>query len=283
MKRRVLVFLLACCWLPLSAFAADPFDGMTLTVARGPGADDVTLQWIGGQPSFKVYRATGPSGVVDPSNQLGESAVRSWVDTPPAGSIFFYVITSPCVYAPPEVCNGVDDDCDGTIDNNLTSPANDCSQQGPCAGAQPVCTGATGWRCNYFELPHVEIDASGNLPALESHCDGIDNNCNGTIDLDGFSNLGQTCADGLGVCRRLGNIVCTATQTATVCNTTANPGAATDEVCDGLDNDCDGLVDERTDSTGPLGTILHGWRDVMTGVPKPGGGTVWVYSFEASR
>jgi hypothetical protein len=73
----------------------------------------------------------------------------------------------------------------------------------------------------------------GQIP--EEICDGEDNNCDGFIDED----LGTTTC-GLGVCQvTVDNCVAGEEQ---VC--TPNPGAATDEVCDGEDNNCDGATDE---------------------------------------
>jgi Putative metal-binding motif len=65
-------------------------------------------------------------------------------------------------------------------------------------------------------------------PGAEEICNGIDDNCNGTIDegfdtdADGFTTCGGDCNDG---------------------DATVNPGAT--EVCgDGIDNNCDGQIDE---------------------------------------
>src|SRR5262245_10331012 len=91
-------------------------DGMNLTVSLATGPTVVNLNWTGGQPSFKVYRSTSANGLVAPANQIGETSIRNWTDAPGLGGIFYYEITSPCVYAPPEICDGVDNDCNGTID-----------------------------------------------------------------------------------------------------------------------------------------------------------------------
>ena len=80
-------------------------------------------------------------------------------------------------------------------------------------------------------------------PGLEL-CDGIDNNCNGYID-EVFENLGEKCTNGTGKCLSEGTYVCTADKQAVKC--TAIPKTGSEEVCDGLDNDCDGGTDEVED------------------------------------
>jgi alpha-tubulin suppressor-like RCC1 family protein len=100
---------------------------------------------------------------------------------------------------------------------------------------------ATAGDCN-------DADSSMN-PGRTEICDGKDNNCNGQID-EGF-NVGQSCTVGVGECARTGQYVCNQDGTGTECN--ATPGTPTPEVCDGLDNDCDGQTDE--------GVLLVFYRD----------------------
>jgi hypothetical protein len=98
---------------------------------------------------------------------------------------------------------------------------------GTCTGFE-TCDPEEGWvGCTAF--PQAEI------------CDGLDNNCNGLTDED-FVDLGDACYAGLGECRRSGARVCFYDGTGTMCD--AVPAPPSVEICDGKDNDCDGVVDE---------------------------------------
>jgi alpha-tubulin suppressor-like RCC1 family protein len=120
-----------------SAARADHVDGMTLTLRHGTVPSAVTLDWTGGQPTFSIYRSASKQNVVAAPNLIGTSSLRTFDDTPPAGAVFFYEIGSPCVYAPPEVCNGLDDDCDGTIDEPGAEAS--CVGGQTCGGGACIC------------------------------------------------------------------------------------------------------------------------------------------------
>ncbi|MBN1654162.1 MAG: hypothetical protein JXA30_10330 [Deltaproteobacteria bacterium] len=76
-------------------------------------------------------------------------------------------------------------------------------------------------------------------------CDGEDNDCDGSTD-EGYSDLGRSCAVGVGPCRREGEVICTGDGLDTECSVD-EAGEPEQEVCDKIDNDCDGYVDEDLD------------------------------------
>ena len=67
---------------------------------------------------------------------------------------------------PPEECNGVDDDCNGLVDDGLISP---CSTA--CGDGYETCVDGNWVSCN---AP----------PVFDEVCDGLDNDCDGQIDED---------------------------------------------------------------------------------------------------
>jgi len=74
----------------------DDLPDLELILGKGPGAGDVTLQWTSTQPPYEVFRSDGPASILSPTNQLGESVETEWVDTPPAGTLYFYNVMASC-------------------------------------------------------------------------------------------------------------------------------------------------------------------------------------------
>ncbi len=75
-------------------------------------------------------------------------------------------------------------------------------------------------------------------PCAET-CNGIDDDSNGTI--DDVAGLGQPCSQGVGACRVEGSQECDLVLGALTCS--AQELLPSDEICDHLDNDCDGVID----------------------------------------
>ncbi|NOY92652.1 MAG: hypothetical protein GXP55_15800 [Deltaproteobacteria bacterium] len=167
-----------------------------------------------------------------------------------------------------ESCNGIDDNCDGMIDEGLTPQFfhPDCDGDGFGATGSasvmgcgvpamtPSCTTpsvAASWAPNDTDCD--DLNSSINTSTSEDSCNGIDDNCDGELaigedfDRDGFASVmcgGTDCDDG---------------------NAATFPGAV--EVCDRLDNDC-GLAadpggvelaeDMDGDGHGPAGAACVG-------------------------
>jgi MYXO-CTERM domain-containing protein len=94
-------------------------------------------------------------------------------------------------------------------------------------------------------------------------CNDRDDDCDQQVDED-FPDKGLACDDGrLGVCRGTGTFVCKTDGTGTECDIT-NPGSAPGtEVCNGLDDNCNGRVDEGLTCTGcvPALEVCNGKDD----------------------
>jgi MYXO-CTERM domain-containing protein len=134
-----------------------------------------------------------------------------------------------------EICNGVDDDCNGMIDEGMLPGSNEpcgpsmgacMSGRTKCEGGRFVCVGQTG-------------------QGMTEICNAMDDNCNGLVD-ENISGVGGTCACPpftlqqlmTGECRP-GKLVCKGRMPLD-CEGCIGPRG---EICDGKDNDCDGMID----------------------------------------
>ena len=188
-----------------------------------------------------------------------------------------------------EVCDGLDNDCDGNIDEDVSILVwldADGDGFGDPSRSRRVCETPANSAPNGDDCDDADAGASPN--GIEA-CDGVDNDCDGTpdngvgspfwpdADGDGFaaSTEGErlACERPEGFAAALGD-----------CDD-ADPaahGADGSEVCDGLDNDCDGLVDDGLlvrpwpvdadgDGVGGAATVLGCAPDAGAGAVSEGG------------
>jgi hypothetical protein len=182
----------------------------------------------------------------------------------------------PCTISGPEVCDGMDNDCNpATNEATLTPPANLCLNAGECFNAHTAaCTGG-GFKCTYTDPDVTQV---GGVIQPETLCDGKDNDCDGRID-EGQPNKGLACDNGMiGDCRSTGTFQCNAMNLngpAVCVYTQVGPGMSATETCDGRDNNCNGQVDEGA-NTGNLAGQL--WVNIPNTTPP-----TQIMKYEASR
>jgi hypothetical protein len=229
-------------------------------------------------PLYTYYRDADGDGYGDPNDMI-------LAETQPSG----YVTDSgDCadgdntVYpGASELCDGIDNDCDGVVPAVETTDAdgdgvvccNDCDESDPNTypGAPELCDGKDNDCDGVTPSDEVDSDADGVLgcegdcdpndntvyPGASELCDGKDNDCNGVIDdpnaitydtyyRDADEDTYGDPNDSQYDCAQPAGYVLDATD----CDDTdaaINPGAT--EVCDGIDNDCDGVIDDPNELT----------------------------------
>ena len=147
-----------------------------------------------------------------------------------------------------EVCNALDDDCDGVVDEGpdgagLTRNCYDgpveTQRVGACRVGTSTCMGGTYGRCVGQVMPVEEACEPRDADGCASVCNNVDEDCDGVVDeglvRDCYAEEGQTsqgeCEAGSQMCESGSWSECVGQVPPSV------------EICDGLDNDCDGIAD----------------------------------------
>ena len=171
-------------------------------------------------------------------------------------------------------CDGRDNDCDGVVDEDAegapladdrcwTTPA-DHEERGLCAYGVSTCSGGVMGPCE------------GEVKPVAEDCNGDDDDCDGATDeMPGGGPLVRACYDevadveqgqpatrGVGICSD-GQQTCAGGEWGVQCVGQVQPEA--EDICDGLDNDCDGQTDRTPSGEGLLRPCYTG-SDVTRGV-----------------
>ena len=177
-----------------------------------------------------------------------------------------------------EVCDEVDNDCDGFVDDGATDMTEwfvdaDSDGYGDPSTGLTACFAPDGYVADGTDCNDAASEAR---PGGTEFCDELDNDCNGLVDDTTFGlSTYYLDEDGDGHGAGEGEIeACSAPEGYAGGTSDCDDGDAArypgaDEICDTIDNDCDGLVDADDPDHEGVGTWYRdvdgdGWGDPAT-------------------
>ena len=187
-----------------------------------------------GDASRVLYASAAPSGYVASSTDCNDT-----VSTIHPGAT--------------ETCNGLDDDCDSSIDEGAGTAwyrDADGDAYGSASTVTVSCTSPSGYVSNSTDCN----DSNSSVhPFATEYCNGVDDDCDSSIDEgavdattyyrdadgDSYGNAASTSAS----CSVPSGYVSNSTD-CNDSNSAVHPGAT--EYCNGIDDDCNRVVDDTT-------------------------------------
>jgi hypothetical protein len=137
-----------------------------------------------------------------------------------------------------DICDHIDNDCDEAIDEDFAGEGDDCD-----TGVPGRCS--PGWQtCEIGEVRCIQREE-----AIEETCNRIDDDCDGAID----EAIERSCGTDVGACE-FGVETCSGGQW----NLCRDSVEGTREICNDIDDDCDGITDDV--AAVPDGVLrIEGW------------------------
>ena len=187
-----------------------------------------------------------------------------------------------------EYCDGIDNDCDTDIDEDgavdaVTWYADvDGDTYGDPTNTYESCSISSGWVASDTDCDDGNVNIN---PGADEYCDGIDNDCDTDVDEDESVDTVTWYADVDG--DTYGDPTNTYESCYISSGWVADSGDCNDsdvgispsavEICDLVDNECDGIIDNDADVLGDASSCpAADCEDVLVARPAAGTGNFWI-------